>query len=256
MQGLQKFWALCKSVCKHTQETRDEFVVPLLICWFIWRHRNELDFKVLNLIFRQSTRRYSYTSNLLPRFGIIPSSLGRSPSNLVQVTWSKPPQNWFKLNIDRASKINPGAPGIGDIIRNYLGEPMGGYLQDIGNQSNTYAKLKAVLHGLALYQELKLFRIWIEIDSHMAIRFISQQLERRQIQHILAKIQQSLHCVECKISHFFCEGNSVANRLVHLVVEWKASYVFHSIVPPKINGLLRLDKLLVSILCLRTKFNG
>lgn len=48
--------------------------------------------------------------------------------------------HWFKLNTDGASKGNPSVAGMRGIICNHLGEPLGGFLQDIGIQSNTYAE--------------------------------------------------------------------------------------------------------------------
>lgn len=42
--------------------------------------------------------------------------------NKIQVKWIPPPSNWFKLNYDGSSMVNPGFAGGGGIIRNEIGK--------------------------------------------------------------------------------------------------------------------------------------
>ena len=48
------------------------------------------------------------------------------------IKWVSPPLGWFKLNTDGSSLGNPGLEGGGGVIRNYVGDWVGGFSQTIG----------------------------------------------------------------------------------------------------------------------------
>ncbi|KAL0281810.1 UNVERIFIED_CONTAM: putative ribonuclease H protein [Sesamum radiatum] len=107
-------------------------VIPLLILWNIWNLRNEskyegVAFKASNIIRKTMT----YLHNL-QKSGILETDHVKgdlfSISSLhihihqktqrhkaITVHWRKPPEGWYKLNTDGASKGNPGISGAGGI---------------------------------------------------------------------------------------------------------------------------------------------
>ncbi len=50
----------------------------------------------------------------------------------IPVKWTPPPLGWFKLNTDGSSLGNPRLAGGGGVIRNHLGEWVGGFSRAIG----------------------------------------------------------------------------------------------------------------------------
>ncbi|KAL0405928.1 UNVERIFIED_CONTAM: putative ribonuclease H protein [Sesamum latifolium] len=64
------------------------------------------------------------------------------------VRWSFPDYGWVKLNSDRASKGNPGDSGAGGILRDQDGTVMVAFSKFLGEKTNVYAELLAIMRGL------------------------------------------------------------------------------------------------------------
>ncbi|KAL0293316.1 UNVERIFIED_CONTAM: putative ribonuclease H protein [Sesamum radiatum] len=131
-------------------------VIPLLILWNIWNLRNEskyegVAFKASNIIRKTMT----YLHNL-QKSGILETDHVKgdlfSISSLhihiqqktqrhkaITVHWRKPPEGWYKLNTDGASKGNPGISGAGGILRDQLGKVIFAFQEPLGNATNTQA---------------------------------------------------------------------------------------------------------------------
>ena len=89
------------------------------------------------------------------------------------IKWSPPPLGWFKLNIDGSSLSNPGLAGGGGVIRNHLGEWVGGFSRVIGFTTSVQAKLRALKSGLLLAIDLGILNLEIEMDSLVAVELIN-----------------------------------------------------------------------------------
>jgi len=55
-------------------------------------------------------------------------------SSFLAISWSKHPQNVFKLNVDGSSLSNPGASGCGGIIRDHKGNFVYAFSHFVGHQ--------------------------------------------------------------------------------------------------------------------------
>ncbi|KAL2235277.1 UNVERIFIED_CONTAM: putative ribonuclease H protein [Sesamum indicum] len=89
------------------------------------------------------------------------------------VKWIKPDREWLKLNMDGASKGNPGVAGAGGIIRNYLGQTVFVFQEHLGLMTNTAAELNAIYRGVKLCIDNNIRKIWVETDANIAIKLIS-----------------------------------------------------------------------------------
>ncbi|KAF5473311.1 hypothetical protein F2P56_009932 [Juglans regia] len=64
------------------------------------------------------------------------------------ITWKPPKPGWVKLNVDGCSLGNPGPSGAGGIIRDDKGDLICRFAEVSGHNSNNYAELMGLLHGL------------------------------------------------------------------------------------------------------------
>lgn len=66
-------------------------------------------------------------------------------SDVYLVRWLPPPTDWVELNVDGASRGNPGASGCGGVIRGQHGTFVAGFGHYIGSQKSVFAEATAVL---------------------------------------------------------------------------------------------------------------
>ncbi|KAK4383630.1 hypothetical protein Sango_2756900 [Sesamum angolense] len=124
--------------------------------WNIWSLRNESKHKEVE--FKASTiicETLIYLQNLY-RCGVmkpehaqgdlftvnslnIPLQPRTQLQKAITVHWRKLQEGWYKLNIDGASKGNPGISGAGGTLRNHLGRVMFAFLEPLRTNTNTQA---------------------------------------------------------------------------------------------------------------------
>lgn len=63
----------------------------------------------------------------------------------ISLKWELPPEGWYKLNIDGASKSNLGIAGFSGAIRNQKGEIIAAYVKNIGITTNNKAEVWAFM---------------------------------------------------------------------------------------------------------------
>ncbi|KAF3629713.1 hypothetical protein FXO38_27542 [Capsicum annuum] len=71
----------------------------------------------------------------------------------------------YKLNTDGACLSNPGIGGIGGIIKNHQGNWVIGFSKGFHHATNNQMELLALLEGLKLVEDQKLFPLEINVDS-------------------------------------------------------------------------------------------
>ena len=129
-----------------------------------------------------------------------------------------PPQGFLKLNIDGASKGNPGLSGGGAILRNSLGQLVlaGSYFYGIC--TNMEAEFRALQDGLCLLLGfgLEVYPIIIESDSKILVDMIQQNhIPSWKYWNLARLICSYLGRFNFKIQHTYREGNSVADSLAN-----------------------------------------
>nr|XP_009790799.1 PREDICTED: uncharacterized protein LOC104238200 [Nicotiana sylvestris] len=82
-----------------------------------------------------------------------------------KVTWEFPLAGWIKINIDGASRQNPGRSSIGYCIRNDKGDLVYAVGKEIKETTNTQAEARAILEALRYCTIHHTQQIWLETDS-------------------------------------------------------------------------------------------
>lgn len=83
----------------------------------------------------------------------------------IMIVWTPPPRSMVKLNIDGASRGNPGSAGCGCVIRNHQGHWVIDAAQNLGMCTAYQAELWAVLVGIRLAWNSGFRRVILETDS-------------------------------------------------------------------------------------------
>ncbi|KAK6115002.1 hypothetical protein DH2020_007271 [Rehmannia glutinosa] len=152
----------------------------------------------------------------------------------IKVTWRVPDMGWFKLNIDGASRGNPGLAGCGGVIRDTQATIIAGFSTFIDVASNVQAELRAILLGLELCQSLHLENIWIETDSLTSIQLLANPPPFSWVfQDVVLRIQWLMSQLRVKISHIYREGNAVADFLANMAIDKCLDSIFDNVSFPK-----------------------
>ena len=132
-----------------------------------------------------------------------------------ETTWRPPEPGVLKFNVDGAAKGNPGASGIGGVLRNEVGLILGYFSINSGFGSANEAEVKAILKALLFCQQFCFGNLVIESDSTTAVGWVNSH-ERRpwKLRNEMNKIDSLVASVNClKVCHVFRESNSLADVL-------------------------------------------
>lgn len=91
------------------------------------------------------------------------------------VQWICPEKRKFKLNIDGASKGNPGMARAGGIIRDSKDEVLISFSSSLGLNSNNYAESTTFLKGLQICYQLGIMLIEVVTDSMLLVQWFTQR---------------------------------------------------------------------------------
>ena len=87
----------------------------------------------------------------------------------IEINWRTPPRGWIKININGASKGNPGLAGCGGIIHDEEARWIGGFTCNLGICGPFMAKMWGSFYGLKLAWELGFRSILLESDSKLLV---------------------------------------------------------------------------------------
>src|SRR4051812_7434369 len=167
-------------------------VLPCYILWNLWKSRNKamFDSTVMNHsniitavqsqtcdtfhAFKLSLHRGKVSSEALTSFNL-PTCDKKLNTQLV--IWKKPNLNIFKLNVDGASKGNPGIAGAGGLIRNSEGDFITGFFSYLERHTSFYAETQAIYTGLKLAYEFNLTHVWLKSDSELLVKILNGLIE-------------------------------------------------------------------------------
>lgn len=132
-----------------------------IICWFIWKARNASTFEDV------SWEPWYMVNQIATLHGVLHDVYGKNPvtKGTRQVTWSSPPPDFVKINVDGSSLGNPGRSGFGGVIRNSHGEWIMGFSGFCGVTTNINSELMAIQVGLKLAWDKDYRDVICESDS-------------------------------------------------------------------------------------------
>ena len=133
----------------------------------------------------------------------------------IPIKWVAPPLGWFKLNTDGSSLGNPGLARGGGIIRNHLGDWVGGFSRAIGYTTSVQAELRALKDGLILAIDLGILNLEIEMDSLVAVELLNSiTTPNAFLSSIVADCRYLMERFEhASLKHIFREANGCADLL-------------------------------------------
>ncbi|XP_042983328.1 uncharacterized protein LOC122312726 [Carya illinoinensis] len=132
-------WRLWRRRCKARMEGLMESVQQVWCSIKYWVSWIGLKLKDVNVLSR-------HDEGVLHCFNM-PLNVTRKEF-IIPVKWKLPKPGWVKLNVDSSSLGNPGPSGAGGIIRDDNSNFLCGFAAATWHNSNNYAELMGLLHGL------------------------------------------------------------------------------------------------------------
>ena len=159
------------------------------------------------------------------------------------IKWVVPPLGWFKLNTDGSSLGNPGLAGGGGVIRNHVGDWMGGFSQAIGITTSVQAELRALKDGLNLAIDLGILNLEIEMDSLVVVELVNSITTPNAFLSIIVTDCRSLteRFESCLLKHIFREANGCTDLLAKTGCDQRLDFISFSNAPAYVLEVLAFD---------------
>lgn len=263
---IQLFFSSWKAPSKNTLIGKLwDFIMPY-VGWGIWKERNDRIFRdvesnstqvfhkiktlliqnINNLALEQQFCNEWETSVLHNQNlkNVTNRDQGPNPRDLAR--WDCPPDNWYNINFDGASKGNPRKVGCGTVIRNSNGDNMGSLAIPIGFETNHVIEASTALHGLLYANKMNMKKIWLEGDSLNIINCLNKKTTPSwKISNIIYEAIQIINSFDmCVISHNFREANGLADLAANLACRNDHSFIWdtHDPLPLEAQLLFNHDK--------------
>lgn len=234
-------------------------MLPVLVCWAIWRYRNQLFFdggRVLlspvlrmldQLLFEVSLRqpvRFISTNGHhqhLRSYGRV--SFKQGSLSLKSVSWHRPVAQTLKLNVDGSATV--GFTGGGFILRDSDGLCIVAKSRFFGPGDSLSAELAAFLDAIRFCLAKGFPRVCIELDSKLLVDMLHLHISWPwKLWSELAQARTLLCDSGYSLFHIYREANSVADSLAKLATSARVTHEYQfGALPSYIRGLIHLDSL-------------
>lgn len=240
-------------------------ILPSLICWYIWKWRNNIIFegsnwsfqfiiseiwKYLLIILKSSFKHFDLRAHswieLIDLLDNRPSI-----SRTIQVIW-KFPSRALKLNTNGSSRGNPGPSSGGGVLRNESGLVLFAFSEFFGLKTNLQAEAQALLLGLCICHQLDISNVIVECDSASLINMVCGKASIPwKLKVVLKKIERYKFRIK-DYSHCYRQANCVADALANFAHSSQKFQMFSSAadLPSFIKTLVFQD--LIGLCNLRT----
>ena len=161
--------------------------------------------------------------------------------------WKPPPHGFLKVNIDGASKGNPGLAGFGGVTRDEQGRIKEIFYSHLGKATNNMAELMALEQCLEILVDLNSQNVIIEADSELIIKAAKKMCNGTTSEKVSKhwRLSQVFHCIHNHLQtlrtinfvHVKRKANMLVDRLANEGVISKGSgtrHVWESIHPGKL----------------------
>ncbi|GAU46467.1 hypothetical protein TSUD_402340 [Trifolium subterraneum] len=212
------------------------------VCYFLWNwrnreyHDNSFTRPVQPVqVIMQRCREYK----LAARASRVVTSV---PRINVMIGWEPPSQGWVKLNTDGARK-NERVAGCGGIIRNNIGDWIGGFAKHVGSCSAFVAELWGVLEGLNYAWKLGFKKVELEIDSAIVVDAVNSGETNSAMGIALIRSIRRIIALNwnVKVYHSYRESNLCADAFANLGCALDENIVFFDTCSSQIRNLLFAD---------------
>lgn len=220
-------------------------VVFIIICWWLWKQRNEKMFNGRNLgVNTQFLRRQvKYVMAACDSNLRTPTS-----SREILVCWKLPLSDWIKLNCDGASKGENRLASCGGVLWDQTGKWLRGYAANLGIASVVEAEIWGVYYGLNLAWMEGYRRIVVSSDSKTTLHLLQNNI---QLCHPLTPLIMNCRSLMSRdwilrFEHTYREDNRVANGLANWGSTQSQGLHIITIPPTCCNAILWEDCLGIS----------
>jgi ribonuclease HI len=147
-----------------------------------------------------------------------------------EIIWNPPLLNWFKCNIDGASRGNPGLASCGGIFRDHNADFVHAFVENLGITSSAFAELSGALKAIEIAFEKNWLNLWLETDSEIVVAAFknpNKQIAwplRNRWRNALWMIGQ----MNFIVSHIYREGNGVADLIANFGLNYSTSTSWNS----------------------------
>ncbi|XP_057419022.1 uncharacterized protein LOC130713254 [Lotus japonicus] len=214
--------------------------IVLATAWVIWKERCRFVFAsqhlVVHKVVREARELWLLIADTYHR--------GATSPTVRWVRWQPPRENFVALNTDGSSLGNPGAAGIGGVVRSEHGNWLLGYAGSIGEADSLLAELVSILRGLEVcwdhgYRQVDLFS-----DSLLALGLI---MDLHPVFHryaaIIGRIKTLLQrSWQVRCQHILREGNSVADFLAKYGASAQSAFLVWASPLQSLVPMLRADQ--------------
>ena len=95
---------------------------------------------------------------------------------MLEIKWTPPDDGWVKLDVDGASRGNPGEAGCGGLMRDATRRWLGDYTCNFGICNALTAEIWGALNGLHLAWELGFRKVILKSDSRVMTTILLKKM--------------------------------------------------------------------------------
>ncbi|XP_075098658.1 uncharacterized protein LOC142175552 [Nicotiana tabacum] len=228
-QAITKCWTA--NVCLRLKPVMQ--ALPLCVVWELWKRRNSMKYgdvvTTSRVIYQVSSNLQALVKVRKPGMDMVPhkwQDLLAMMENftpklkVTKVMWEFPSAGWLKVNMDGASRGNPGRSSIGFCIRNENGDIVKSVGKEIEETTNTVAEVKAIVEALRFCRFQQYSHVWLQADSMLLKKImdgiwkppwiISEQVE---------EMMQLMNRGNYTVTHIHREGNKLADHLANYALD-------------------------------------
>ncbi|CAN1813020.1 Putative ribonuclease H protein At1g65750 [Linum perenne] len=196
----------------------DQGVLFGIVCWLIWKARNDRIFSGANQDPSEVVHRASFWARTAEEADgrnnlLLGNQVKRRPT---EIAWDPGPPGWVTLNTDGSVDSNRQGTTVGGLIRDDLGRCFLAFTMNLGNCSIKRAELRGAIEGLRL--AWRAGYMLLQLDSKAAISLLTETRDTSH-QHGMEVLQFRELCDRdwiIKTKHTYREGNHAANLLASL----------------------------------------
>ena len=169
------------------------------------------------------------------------------------IQWNTPPVGRVKLNLDGASRGNPGPAGCGGVFREHLGKWLAGFSVNLGVCTSIKAEMMALRHGLKIARDKGFRKVIIHMDSKLIVDKMKNHALRNQAHYFALKDCRALvndNSLDYRLLHCYRESNQTADALANLGVTQAEKLILYTSLPPSMYVILREDFVRVAWACI------
>ncbi|CAN1136188.1 Putative ribonuclease H protein At1g65750 [Linum perenne] len=198
----------------------DKGVLFGIVCWLIWKARNDIIFSGANQDPSGVVHRASFWAQTAEEANdrnslLLGNQVKRRPSKIV---WDPGPPGWVTLSTDSSVGSNRQGATAGGLLRDDLGRCLLAFTINLGNCSITRAELTGAIEGLHQAWRAGYRRVLLQLDSKSAISLLTKTRDTSH-QHGMEVLQfreLSDRDWVIKTKHTYREGNHAADLLASL----------------------------------------